>query len=147
VPFYGAVVLCNDEENLRAIRPNLKRKVITYGLNADAEFQAIEIDQSQASLKFKVRRRTQSVGILGIEAAGLHNVKNALAAVAVGFEIGLSLRTFGADFQSSKGCGGDFKFALSAETMRQWWLMIMRITRPKFASRLKRQSTDLSREK
>jgi UDP-N-acetylmuramate--L-alanine ligase (EC 6.3.2.8) len=90
VPFYGAVVLCNDEENLRAIRPNLKRKVITYGLNADAEFQAIEIDQSQASLKFKVRRRTQSVGILGIEAAGLHNVKNALAAVAVGFEIGLS---------------------------------------------------------
>ncbi len=90
VPFYGAVVLCNDEENLRAIRPNLKRKVITYGINADAEFQATDIEQSQATLKFKVRRRTQSIGILGIDAAGLHNVKNALAAIAVGFEIGLS---------------------------------------------------------
>lgn len=90
VPFYGAVVLCNDEEHLRAIRPNLKRKTITYGLNADAEFQAIDIEQVQTSLKFKVMRRGQSVGIVGIEAAGTHNVKNALAAIAVGFEIGLS---------------------------------------------------------
>ncbi|MFQ3597444.1 MAG: UDP-N-acetylmuramate--L-alanine ligase [Chloroherpetonaceae bacterium] len=90
VPFYGAVVLCNDEENLRAIRPNLKRKTITYGLNADAEFRAIEIEQAQATLKFKVMVRNQSIGIVGVEAAGMHNVKNALAAIAVGFEIGLN---------------------------------------------------------
>ncbi len=90
VPFYGAVILCNDEEHLRAIRPNLKRKTITYGLNADAEFQAVDIQQDRASLKFKVKRQNQSLGFIGVEAAGLHNVKNALAAIAVGFEIGLS---------------------------------------------------------
>ncbi len=90
VPFYGAVILCNDEEHLRAICPNLKRKVITYGLNTGAEFQAGEIEQANTTLKFKVMRRNQSIGTLDLEAAGLHNVKNALAAVAVGFEIGLS---------------------------------------------------------
>lgn len=89
-PFYGAVVLCNDEENLRAIQPKLKRKTLTYGLNSDAEFRAIEINQAQTALKFKVMLRNQSLGIVGIEAAGTHNVKNALAAIAVGFEIGLN---------------------------------------------------------
>ncbi|MGQ9804960.1 MAG: UDP-N-acetylmuramate--L-alanine ligase [Chlorobiales bacterium] len=90
VPFYGAVVLCNDEENLRAIRPNLKRKTITYGLNTDSDFRAIEIEQVKAALKFKVLWRNQSLGIVGVEAAGIHNVKNALASIAVGFEIGLN---------------------------------------------------------
>lgn len=90
VPFYGAVVLCNDEETLRAIRPNLKRKTITYGLDTDADFRAIDIEQMQTALKFRVLRRNQSLGIVGVEAAGIHNVKNALASIAVGFEIGLN---------------------------------------------------------
>lgn len=90
VPFYGAVVLCNDEETLRAIRPNLKRKTITYGLDTDADFRAIDIEQMQTVLKFRVLRRNQSLGIVGVEAAGIHNVKNALASIAVGFEIGLN---------------------------------------------------------
>lgn len=89
VPFYGAIVLCDDEEGLRALRPNLKRKVVGYGLNPDAEFRATDIEQEKTSTTFKVLRRGKSLGVVGLQTLGLHNVKNALAAIAVGFEIGL----------------------------------------------------------
>lgn len=89
VPFYGAVVLCDDEANLRALRPNLKRKVIGYGLNPDAEFRAIEIEQAQTAAKFKALWRGKPLGEIELDAPGLHNVRNALAAIAVGVEIGL----------------------------------------------------------
>jgi UDP-N-acetylmuramate--alanine ligase len=89
-PFYGAVVLCHDEENLRAIRPNIKRKVIGYGISADAELQATDIVQSAKTISFSVNQSGKKIGDAKLSAAGLHNVKNALAAIAVGLEVGLA---------------------------------------------------------
>jgi UDP-N-acetylmuramate--alanine ligase len=90
VPFYGAIAVCNDEKNICEILPRLQRKIIRYGLGHDADLQATEISQLGAAVTFKVRYHNELLGMMNLHVAGLHNVKNALAAMAIGLEIGLS---------------------------------------------------------
>lgn len=90
VPFYGFVVLCLDEPALLDIMPQLSRKkIITYGLNPQADIQAADIRHKENTSTFMLRRGNQDLGEVSIRVPGRHNVQNALAAITVGLELGV----------------------------------------------------------
>jgi UDP-N-acetylmuramate--alanine ligase len=90
VPFYGAVVACLDDPHVRSLRPRITRRVVTYGIDTpDADLVADEIRLEPLGSRCRVR----APGLLGelqLNVPGRHNLLNALAAIGVGLELGLS---------------------------------------------------------
>lgn len=107
VPFYGAAVLCVDDPEVRALLPHLDRKVITYGLGEEAEIRADEglIVTDDDGQEAVVRAFGQEVGTLRLRLRGRHNLKNALAAVAVGLELGVPFDAIARGLADSQGVG------------------------------------------
>lgn len=91
VPFYGTAILCLDNEELQGILPRLKKKVITYGLSAQADLRAREIVKERFGVSFDVIAKGHSRGRVTVGMPGDHNVLNALAATAVGLELDLEM--------------------------------------------------------
>jgi UDP-N-acetylmuramate--alanine ligase len=106
VPFYGGVVACLDDPNLAGVLPRMTRRVTTYGLESDADLIATDVALGPLSVTATVKRREWRVagsggeprsgqgshaalGTLSLAVPGRHNLQNALAAVAVGMELGL----------------------------------------------------------
>lgn len=84
VPFYGAVVACIDDPHVRSILPRFSRRVITYGFADDADVQGVNATTDGRRGRCEVLH-----GVLEVGVPGLHNLQNALAAVAVGLELGV----------------------------------------------------------
>jgi UDP-N-acetylmuramate--alanine ligase len=93
IPFFGLAVLCLDHPNVQSLLPKLKKRFTTYGLTTQADFQAEEIEFSGLSTVFDVRYQRKEIGRLSIRMPGLHNVYNALAAVATSFELDIPFKT------------------------------------------------------
>jgi UDP-N-acetylmuramate--alanine ligase len=110
VPFYGSSVLCLDDPNVQAIIPLLERRRLTYGLSAQADVSAhgIRYDNSFGST-FTVWRGSDVVGDLTLRVPGMHNVYNALAAIAVGFELEVSFEKIAEGLHSFTGAGRRFQ--------------------------------------
>jgi len=89
VPFYGFVVLCLDEPTLQDIMPFIKKKIVTYGLNPQADLQAADITHHENQTSFLLVVRGDAKGTIHLRVPGNHNVQNALAAIAVGLELGI----------------------------------------------------------
>ena len=90
VPFYGFVVLCLDEPALQDIMPQLARKkLLTYGLTPQADIQAIDIRHKENTSNFTIVRGADDLGEITLQIPGKHNVQNALAAIAVGLQLGI----------------------------------------------------------
>lgn len=87
VPFWGAVVVCLDEKGVQAIMPQLERRVITYGLSPQASIRATDIVLKEMNSSFTVGNGSGVLGRIELKVPGRHNIKNALAAVAVGLEM------------------------------------------------------------
>ena len=83
LPFYGTVVVCGDDENIVDILPRLSRPVITYGLNEDSDVRALDIQSDSHAWRFTVARRGSPDLAVELAVPGMHNVLNALAAIAV----------------------------------------------------------------
>jgi len=94
LPFYGSAVLCMDDANVREIMPFISRPITTYGLTPDAQVYGYDITPVGTHMRFKVARRDRKVKLADLEVElalpGLHNVRNALAAIAVASELGVS---------------------------------------------------------
>ncbi len=103
LPFYGASVMCLDDDGVRSILPRVHRAVLTYGLHEDADVRAIDIENCGAGSRFSVLRPgTAEPFAVELNLAGRHNVLNALAAIAVAFELELddeAVRRALAEFQ------------------------------------------------
>ncbi len=87
VPFYGAAVLCLDDENVQTILPEIKRRTITYGLNSQADYQPGIQESGDFHSRFTLRSRTTDLGEFYLNIPGEHNVLNATAAIAVALEM------------------------------------------------------------
>lgn len=91
LPFYGAAIVCIDDANVREIVPKLSKTVITYGLSEDANVRAYDVQDAHGQMKFKVARTGFGEDLPDLDVTlnlpGLHNVRNALAAIAVGTEV------------------------------------------------------------
>lgn len=103
VPFYGAVIACLDDDGLRSILPRLDRRTITYGLTTQADFRATEIAAEGFAVSFVFRHGEQVVGKVRLGTPGRHQVQNALAALAVADELGLSLKVAAAALDDFPG--------------------------------------------
>jgi UDP-N-acetylmuramate--alanine ligase len=89
VPFYGVTVLCTDNERVREILPEIKRKVLTYGIHEPADYQAELIRPENRGSRFTVIEKGVSLGEVVLNVPGRFNVANALAAIAVAREFDL----------------------------------------------------------
>jgi UDP-N-acetylmuramate--alanine ligase len=89
VPFYGFVALCLDEPSLMDILPLVKKRVISFGTTPQCDIRAVDPVFTERTSRFTVLRKGVALGEVSVGVPGEHNLKNALAAVAVGLEIGL----------------------------------------------------------
>ena len=103
VPSEGAVILCADDERLLALRAGLDRRVITYGLARQAEVRASEVELYAEGSYFNVRTPAGDAGRLSLRVPGIHNVTNSLAAVAVGWELGIPFEKIRQGMDSFRG--------------------------------------------
>jgi len=87
VPFYGAIVACLDEKGVQAILPRLEKRCITYGFSPQAELKARDVKFNGMETSFTVFNGRGVYGTIRLRIPGMHNVKNALAAVAVGLDL------------------------------------------------------------
>ncbi len=89
LPFYGVAVLCADDPNVRAIMPQVSKQIVTYGLTPGCNFYAENVVAEGGRMRFDCVRVNGSVSRLPItlNTPGLHNVLNALAAIAVATEV------------------------------------------------------------
>ena len=89
VPFYGLNILCLEDENIQSLLPRIKKRVVTYGLSVQADFQARKITFDGLSTRYRVYYRGDELGEVNLSIPGMHNVLNSLAAVAVGHELAI----------------------------------------------------------
>ena len=94
VPFYGAAILCLDDPHVQAVIPQVKRRRVTFGLTAQADISAHNIQYNHNfGSRFTVLRGHEPIGEINLPVPGKHNVYNALAAIATGFEFDVPFET------------------------------------------------------
>jgi UDP-N-acetylmuramate--alanine ligase len=116
VPFYGAVVACFDSpwrERFQPLLPSLRRRVVTYGLEAGAEVQGQIRELNSSGAVFDAVAKGRVISPLALHVPGRHNVQNALAAVAVGLELDLSTEQIRLGLERFRGA--DRRFQVKAE--------------------------------
>ncbi|HWM93353.1 MAG TPA: UDP-N-acetylmuramate--L-alanine ligase [Thermoanaerobaculia bacterium] len=88
VPFFGRVIVCLDDPNVRQILPRIAdRRILTYGFSPQAELSAVDLRPRQGGTLFSVRWREGILGEIDLPMPGRHNVLNALATVGVGLTL------------------------------------------------------------
>ncbi len=91
VPFFGTVVACIDDANVRDLLSRIARPTVTYGTSGDANLQARNVTSRGLQTEFEVwlndNAAEEQLGRISLPLPGLHNVRNALAAVAVGLQL------------------------------------------------------------
>ena len=104
-PYHGLNIVCNDDPNLRQIVNNceMKAPVMTYGLNNSADYMAQNIYNLGLQTFFEVIRKDSPLGRFILNLPGRHNVSNALAAITVGCELGLSKSAISSALESFGG--------------------------------------------
>lgn len=112
LPFYGSAIVCNDDANVREIIPFVSRPVTTYGIDTDAQVRAINIESRGTTMCFDVQRKgaTGDLPLLSVclNLPGKHNVLNALAAIAVATELGVSDEVIARGLKEFTGVGRRF---------------------------------------
>jgi UDP-N-acetylmuramate--alanine ligase len=93
VPFYGAAILCLDDENIQMILPCVRRRTITYGHNTQAEYQPASEHLSGLENRFTLRGPEGDLGEFQLSIPGEHNVLNATAAIAAAMELQIPIDT------------------------------------------------------
>lgn len=119
LPFYGSAIVCVDDANVREILPFVSRPVISYGIHADAQVRATNVRATGTRMTFDVERQTRQGALpkmsVELNLPGLHNVLNALAAIAVATELGVDDAAIASALSGFRGVGrrftqiGDFK--------------------------------------
>ena len=87
VPFYGLNILCLEDENIQSLLPRIKKRLVTYGFSAQADFQARKISFDGLNSSYLACYQGQELGKVTLSIPGWHNVLNSLGAVAVGQEL------------------------------------------------------------
>ncbi len=109
LPFYGVAVLCIDDANVRAILPAITKPIVTYGLDSDARLRATEVANVDGRMRFVVHAAGLPDLPIVLNLPGVHNVQNALAAIAIGREVGVSDGAIAKALAEFRGVGRRFQ--------------------------------------
>jgi UDP-N-acetylmuramate--alanine ligase len=91
VPFYGAAILCMEDENVQQIFPSVQRRSVTYGRAAQVDLEIQDVELAPDASDFSIRRCDTDLGRFHVSVPGVHNVLNATAAIGVGLEMDVPL--------------------------------------------------------
>jgi len=89
VPFYGFSVLCVDHPTVQRLIPQVRRRVVTYGLSRQADYRAANLRRDGMETRFTVYQRDEVLGDVVLGMPGLHNVSNAVGAIATAMELSI----------------------------------------------------------
>ena len=110
LPFYGHVFLCLDDKPACSLMPELARPVYTYGLSAEANFRARDIEYEESVWRFTVERPEERSELnVELPLPGFHNVRNAVAAVAVATEESIADEAIRQGLKNFSGVGRRFE--------------------------------------
>ncbi len=87
VPFYGAAIVCLDDENVQQIFPAINRRTISYGKSPQADLGIVDAQCGHFESAFHIQQHGRDLGEFHLRIPGVHNVLNATAAVAVALEL------------------------------------------------------------
>jgi UDP-N-acetylmuramate--alanine ligase len=109
LPFYGAAVLCIDDEHVAELIPSVTRAVVTYGLSEEADIRGSDVFQDGRMMHFRAHLPNQDEAIdVSLNLPGLHNVRNALGAIAIAWELGMDVQSVTGSLTSFEGIGRRF---------------------------------------
>ena len=109
VPFFGSVILCIDDPGVRSIMPDIDRTIVTYGISRQADVRADDIRQEGMVTRFTLLIDGERRGDITLGAPGLYNVRNALAACAIGDLMGVSFANMAGALDSFTPVGRRFE--------------------------------------
>jgi UDP-N-acetylmuramate--alanine ligase len=110
VPFYGAVTACVDNPLLKAILPQVRRRVFTYGTSAETDFRLEFLKGTGSSFShFQVRAANDVLGPFELNVPGRHNVLNATAAVAIARQLDVPVGKIAEGLRSFRGVDRRFQ--------------------------------------
>jgi UDP-N-acetylmuramate--alanine ligase len=124
LPFYGLAVLCLDDPEIQNVLPEIERPIITYGFSEDADFRAINFVQTIHRTEFQALRPDHPPLSIVLNLPGRHNVLNALAAIAVATEEGISDLAIQQGLLNFQGVGRRFQILGEFMPRQQRVLMI-----------------------
>lgn len=112
LPFYGRAMLCLDDANVREILPRISKPVTTYGLSEGAQIRAVNVRHQGGQMRFTAQCRhngnPRDLDIT-LNLAGIHNVLNSLAAIAIALEVGVADEAIVAALAEFEGVGRRFQ--------------------------------------
>ncbi|MCC5810234.1 MAG: UDP-N-acetylmuramate--L-alanine ligase [Ectothiorhodospiraceae bacterium] len=109
LPFYGLAVVCVDDPVVRDLLPEITRPVRTYGVDQEADVRALDVSQQGGRTRFTVRINGEEPLQVDLNLPGRHNVQNALAAIAIGRELGLAATDIVRALAEFQGIGRRFQ--------------------------------------
>jgi UDP-N-acetylmuramate--alanine ligase len=110
LPFYGLAVVCIDDPVIRELLPQISKPFLTYGFAQDADIRALDLRYENTRCHFKVKRAGESqVVAVTLNLPGKHNVLNALAAIAIAQELGVSEKAIDSALSQFEGIGRRFQ--------------------------------------
>jgi UDP-N-acetylmuramate--alanine ligase len=118
VPFYGVAIVCKENEHTRTIIPQIKRRVLTYGLSHDSDMYAKNIRYEGTKNVFEAVFKGDSLGIFTVPVPGVHNVLNSLAAILTAMELQVPLEKIRVGLGSFGGIQRRFELRGEAREIR-----------------------------
>ncbi len=109
LPFYGTAVMCLDDEGVQTVLPRISRRVVTYGFHPDADVRADNFKQIGTQTFFTLVRAGSPDVAITLNLPGRHNVQNALAAIAVAMEEGITDEVLISALAQFEGIGRRFQ--------------------------------------
>ncbi len=109
VPFYCPIILCLDDPNLQSLIPQLERRLITYGFSSQADVFARDHDFTEFRSASVLYHKETKLGKLKLQVPGMHNISNALAAVAVGLDLDIPPKVILQAMENFTGTGRRFE--------------------------------------
>ena len=110
LPFYGLAVMCSDDEDICNMLPSIGKPILTYGIDSNADIKALDVRQEGFRTHFKLKRLgNETLLDITLNMPGKHNVLNALAAIAVASELGVSDQAIVTGLDHFKGVGRRFQ--------------------------------------
>ena len=112
LPFYGRAMLCVDDANVRDILPRISKPVTTYGFSEGAQIRAVNVRHQGGQMRFTAQCRQNGTPKdidVTLNLAGMHNVLNALAAIAIGLEVGVADAAIVSALAEFQGVGRRFQ--------------------------------------
>jgi UDP-N-acetylmuramate--alanine ligase len=114
LPFYGRAMLCADDPNVREILPRISKPITTYGMSEEAQIRAVNVRHEGGRMRFTAQCRHDEKCLfdgkqldldITLNLAGEHNVLNALAAIAIGLEVGVAPQAIADALAEFEGVG------------------------------------------